>query len=152
MAIAVILETRIGRPIEEVFTHLADLDRWPEWLVATGIRAMGRERIGPAVEGEPLAIEQVAAGRASHVSGSVTQVEAPTHLSIAGRDADGVTVEVIARLVPVDARTSVLRWEIRIGLPFRFRVFEGLARPQVERAVAQDIDAFKRRLESVATD
>ena len=58
----------------------------------------------------------------------------------------------IARLVPVDARTSVLRWEIRIGLPFRLRIFEGLARPQVERAVAQDIDAFQRRLESVATD
>ena len=39
-----------------------------------------------------------------------------------------------------------------IGLPFRYRLFESLARPQVERAVVLDIEAFKRRLESVAGD
>ena len=74
-------------------------------------------------------------------------MEAPTHLSIAGKDRDGVTIEIGAQLCPADAVPD-LRFEIRIALPFRLRIFEGLARPQVERAVVLDLEAFKRRLES----
>ena len=46
--------------------------------------------------------------------GTVTRVEAPTHLSIAGKDGDGVTIGITAKLVPVDALQTVLRFEIRI--------------------------------------
>jgi uncharacterized protein YndB with AHSA1/START domain len=152
MAIAVITELRIGRPIDQVFAQLVDLDRWPEWLIATGIQRIGRDASGPATQGEHLEIDQQAAGRTGRFAGSVTRVEAPTHLSIDGRDADGVSIGITAQLVPVDAVVTVLRFEIRIGLPFRLRIFEGLARPQVERAVVLDLEAFKRRLESVAGD
>jgi uncharacterized protein YndB with AHSA1/START domain len=152
MAIAVITELRIGRPIDAVFASLVDLDRWPEWLIATGIQRIGRDVSGPASQNERLEIDQHAAGRAGRFAGSVTRIEAPTHLSIDGRDADGVSIGIAAQLVPVDAVVTVLRFEIRIGLPFRLRIFEGLARPQVERAVVLDLDAFKRRLESGAGD
>jgi uncharacterized protein YndB with AHSA1/START domain len=152
MAIEVVREVRIGRSIEDVYAHLVDLDRWPEWLIATGIRRVEREVTGGAVPGEALRIEQSAAGRAGTFDGRVTRAESPTHLAVAGRDGDGVSIDIAADLVPVEPSITVLRWEIRIGVPFRYRIFESLARPQVERAVALDVEAFKRRLESVASD
>jgi uncharacterized protein YndB with AHSA1/START domain len=152
MAISVLLETRIGRPIEEVFRHLVDLDRWPEWFVATGIRRIERRHAGAAMPGEALRIEQAAAGRAGTFDAQVTRVDPPGHLSISGKDRDGVSIDITAQLLPVDPQVTVLRWQVRIGLPFRFRIFESMARPQVERAVVLDLDAFKRRLESVAGD
>ena len=152
MAIEVRTETRIGRPVEEVYRHLVDLDRWPEWLVATGIRRIERARTGPAEPGEALRIEQAAAGRAGTFEGRVTRAEPPTHLSVSGKDGDGVTIDIAARLVPVEAPLTILVWEVRIALPFRYRIFESMARLQVERAVALDVEAFKRRLESVAAD
>lgn len=152
MAIDVALEARIGRSAEDVYRHLADLDRWPEWLIATGIRQFQREQVGAAVPGEAIRIDQNAAGRAAIFDGRVTRAEAPTHLAVSGKDSDGVSIDITAEVVPVEASISVLRWEIRIGVPFRYRIFESLARPQVQRAVALDVEAFKRRLESVATD
>jgi uncharacterized protein YndB with AHSA1/START domain len=152
MAIEVLREVRIGRSTEDVYRHLVELDRWPEWLVATGIRRIERAETGPAVPGEALRIEQNAAGRAATFDGRVTRAEAPTHLVISGKDTEGVSIDIAAQVIPVEASISVLRWEIRIGVPFRYRIFEGLARPQVERAVALDVEAFKRRLESVAAD
>ena len=152
MAIEVVAEVRIGRPIEGTYAHLIDLDRWPEWLIATGIQRLERGVAGAAIQGERLHIDQRAAGRSGRFDGTVTRVEAPILLSIEGKDADGVSIGISARLTPVDALATVLRFEIRIGLPFRLRIFEGLARPQVERAVTLDLEAFKRRLESVAGD
>ena len=152
MAIAVVLETRIGRPIDEVFRHLVDLDRWPEWLVATGIRRMERGQTGPRSQASRCASSRPRrAGPGPSRLGS-RRVDPPTHLSLSGKDADGVSIDISAQLVPVDDLVTILRWEVRIGLPFRFRIFESMARPQVERAVALDVDAFKRRLESVAGD
>ena len=152
MAIEVVTELRIGRPVDQVFAHLADLDRWPEWLIATGIQRIGRQASGPATQGEPLDIDQHAAGRIGHFTGTVTRAEAPAVLAIDGKDADGVSIGISAELDPVDPRSTALRFEVRIGLPFRLRIFEGLARPQVQRAVVLDLEAFKRRLESVADD
>jgi uncharacterized protein YndB with AHSA1/START domain len=152
MAIAVVLETRIGRSIEDVYRHLVDLDRWPEWLIATGIRRIEREQVGGAVPGEALRIEQAAAGRAASFDGRVVRAETPTDLAVSGRDAEGVSIDIVASLVPVEPSITVLRWSIRIGVPLRYRIFESLARPQVERAVVLDVEAFKRRLESVADD
>lgn len=152
MAIDVVHEVRIGRAIEDVYRHLADLDRWPEWLIATGIRQVERGAVGAAVPGEALRIEQAAAGRAASFDGRVTRADAPTHLVISGKDSDGVSIDIAAALATVEPSITILRWEIRIGVPFRYRIFESLARPQVERAVALDVEAFKRRLESVAGD
>ena len=152
MAIEVVVETRIGRSVKDVYRHLADLDRWPEWLIATGIRQLEREQTGAAVPGEAIRIDQNAAGRAAIFDGRVTRAEAPTHLAVSGKDTDGVSIDIAAQLVPVEPSISVLRWEVRIGVPFRYRIFESLARPQVQRAVALDVEAFKRRLESVAAD
>src|SRR5262245_35127006 len=160
MAIDETFTVRIGRPPAEVFEHLIDVERWPEWLIATGIVAVERQNVGasPAADVDPLAvgsrlrIQQVVAGvRSSSVDASVTALDAPTHVAVSGKDADGVGVELDARLEP-DGQGTGLTWRIVVRLPFRLRIFEGMARPQVRRAAALDLEAFKRRLESVAGD
>ena len=151
MAIAVTIETTIARPASEVFARIADIDAWPSWLVASGIVRVTRSSDGALVQGERLTIDQRAAGRAGTFEASVTALGAPTRLALIGRDEDGVTIDIDAELAPANGDTN-LRWTIRIGLPLRYRMFESMARPQVERAAALDIEAFKRRLESTPAD
>ncbi len=150
MAIDVVIETRIDRPPADVFARIADIDGWPAWLIASGIIRVTRNGGGPVIAGEQVTVEQRAAGRAGTFAATVTAVDAPSRFALAGKDADGVSIDIDAQLVAVDAVATDLRWSIRIGLPFRYRVFESMARPQVQRAAALDIEALKRRLESVA--
>jgi uncharacterized protein YndB with AHSA1/START domain len=153
MAISEVVEIGVGRPPGQVFHHLTAVERWPEWLIASGVVRV--ERLGdpamPLQAGERLRIEQRVAGRSATLDARVTKLESPTSFVIEGRDADGVTVDIEAVAVAAGAGTR-LRWSIRIGLPLRFRLFERMAAPQVQRAVALDLEAFRRRLESVAAD
>ena len=151
MAIAVTIETSIARPPSEVFARIADIDAWPSWLVASGIVRVARSSDGVLAQGEHLTVDQRAAGRAGTFAATVAALQAPSRLAVTGRDGDGVTIDIDAELAPADGGTN-LRWAIRIGLPMRYRMFESMARPQVERAAALDIEAFKRRLESTPVD
>jgi hypothetical protein len=47
---------------------------------------------------------------------------------------------------------TALHWSLRVDLPLRYRMFEGMVAPQARRAAALDLESFKRRLESVAED
>jgi uncharacterized protein YndB with AHSA1/START domain len=151
MAIAVTIEATVARPPAEVFARIADIERWPSWLIASGIVRVQRSTDGPLVEDEHLVVEQRAAGRAGTFEAQVTALQAPTHLALHGLDGDGVTIDIDAALVP-DGDGTRLRWSIGIGLPLRYRMFESMARPQVERAAALDIEALRSRLESSAAD
>jgi uncharacterized protein YndB with AHSA1/START domain len=149
---AIELETGIliARDPAEVFAQLTDVERWPEWLVASGI--VGVERLagdGPLATGSRLRFDQQVAGRAATLEATVTAIDPPRRFAVGGRDADGITVEIDAELTPDGAATR-LAWRLRIGLPFRYRWLEGMARPQVERAAALDLEAFRRRLDPVA--
>ena len=152
MAIEVVLETRIGRPIDEVFaissTSIAGLSGSSR--PASG--ASSEARRGRRSQASRCASSRPRRAGPATFDARVTRVDSPTHLSLSGKDGEGVSIDIGAQLIPVDDHLTVLRWEVRIGLPFRFRIFECLARPQVERAVALDLEAFKRRLESVAGD
>ncbi|MEJ7696378.1 MAG: hypothetical protein WKF78_07135 [Candidatus Limnocylindrales bacterium] len=53
MAIAVQEEVRLRQPLDVVFVALVAVERWPEWLIASGIVRVvvvggGRSRPGPA--------------------------------------------------------------------------------------------------------
>ena len=61
-----------------------------------------------------------------------------------------MTIELDAQLASDDGLTTRLRWSLRMGLPLRFRMFESMVGPQAKRAAALDLEALKRRLESVA--
>jgi uncharacterized protein YndB with AHSA1/START domain len=153
MAIAVTIEATVSRSPAEVFAQIADIERWPSWLIASGIIRVERSSGGPLVEGEHLTVEQRAAGRAGTFEAQVTALQSPSRLALHGRDGDGVTIDIDAELAPGgngDGDGTSLRWTIRIGLPLRYRMFESMARPQVERAAALDVEALRRRLESTA--
>jgi hypothetical protein len=149
MAITLDLEVRIGRPADQVFAHLTDVERWPEWLIASGIVRVERLDPGPLGEGSRLRIEQRVAGRASTLEARVSTLSAPDTFGVAGRDADGISIEIDAGLTP-DGPLTRLGWRLRIGLPLRYRMLESMAAPQVRRAAALDLEAFRQRLESVA--
>ena len=155
MAIDVAVDSTIARPPDDVFATVADLDAWPRWLVASGIRAVRRERAGEPVEGERLVVEQDAAGRAATFDAEVTAYEPGHRIALRGRDREGVRIDMEAVVVPTpgsDGHTTELQWSIHIRLPLRFMLFESMARPQVERAALLDVEALRVRLESSAGD
>ncbi|HSL76441.1 MAG TPA: SRPBCC family protein [Candidatus Limnocylindrales bacterium] len=155
MAIDVAIESTIERPPDEVFATIADLDGWPGWLVASGIRAVRRQRNGIAEPGERLIVEQDAAGRAATFEAEVLVAEPGSRFALRGRDKDGVTIDIEA-VVSADAASEAvatdLWWSIRIALPLRYRMFESMARPQVERAALLDIEGLRVRLEAAGRD
>lgn len=150
MTIAVEIETRIGRPAADVFTELTAIERYPAWLIASGIVRVERLDSGPLAAGSRLRIAQRVGGRSTVLDGAVTQLEPGRAFGLRGRDPDGVTIEIDSRLVAEGDLGTQLRWSLRIGLPLRFRMLESMVAPQVRRAATLDLEAFKRRLESVA--
>jgi uncharacterized protein YndB with AHSA1/START domain len=153
MAIDVAIDSTIERPPDDVFAAVADLDSWPAWLVASGIRSVRRERSGEPVEGERLVVEQNAAGRAGTFDAQVTAYDPGRRIALRGRDREGVRIDIDAVVLPTpgaDGRTTELQWSIRISLPLKFMLFESMARPQVERAALLDVESLRLRLESPA--
>jgi uncharacterized protein YndB with AHSA1/START domain len=152
MAIDLETEVALARSPEEVFAHLIEVERWPEWLIASGIVRVERtSTTGQLAAGSTLRIDQRVAGRSTTMEARVTALEPTTHFAVAGRDPDGITVGIDAHLAPDGAGTR-LRWHLRVGLPLRFRVFESMAKPQVERACRLDLEAFRQRLDATARD
>jgi uncharacterized protein YndB with AHSA1/START domain len=149
MTVSVEIETRIGRSVAAVFEELAAVERYPEWLIASGIVRVERLDPGPLATGSRLRISQTVAGRSSVLDGRITTFTPGAAFALRGKDKDGVSIEIDAHLAPDDTATR-LRWSVRIGLPLRYRMFESMVAPQAKRAAALDLEAFKRRLESVA--
>lgn len=147
MAIDVTIEVAIARSPDVVFERIADVAAWPAWLIASGIVSVTRTADGPIGTGERLTVEQRAAGRIGTFDAVVREIDRPSRLVVAGRDKDGVSIEIEVALAAADVGTA-LRWSMQIGLPFRYRIFESMARPEVERAAALDIEALRRSLEA----
>jgi uncharacterized protein YndB with AHSA1/START domain len=133
-----------------VFAALTDVERWPAWLIASGIVRVARLDAEPLAAGSRLRISQTVAGRSTVLDGTVTVLVPGTAFGLRGRDADGVTIVIDAGLVADDMATR-LRWSLHVGLPLRYRMFESMVAPQARRAATLDLEAFKRRLESVAS-
>ncbi len=149
MTVAVEIETRIGRPPADVFAALLEVERYPVWLIASGIVKVERLDPGTLAIGSRLRISQTVAGRSTTLDGGVTDLVDDRSFGLRGKDKDGVQVEIDAALVP-DGDATRLRWSLKLKLPLRFRMFESMVAPQAKRAAALDIEALKRRLESGA--
>lgn len=147
MTIAVDIETAIARPPDDVFAALVDVERYPAWLIASGIVSVERLDPGPLHAGSRLRIGQTVAGRSTELDGRVTILEPSAAFGLRGKDREGVSVEIEAVLA-LDAMATRLRWSLRVGLPLRYRMFESMVAPQARRAAALDLEAFRRRLES----
>jgi uncharacterized protein YndB with AHSA1/START domain len=142
------IELPIARPAQAVWAELTALERYPQWLRESGVTLVERE-IGPLGAGTRLRIQQQLAGRPALLEGIVTAWQPPQHFAFRATHPDGITVEADALLLD-EGPTCRLRWSLRVGLPLRLRMFEGLAAPQAKRAATTDLLAFKRLLESVA--
>jgi uncharacterized protein YndB with AHSA1/START domain len=149
MTISVDVETQIERPSADVFAALTDVERYPDWLIASGIVRVERLDPGPLTVGSRLRISQTVAGRSTVLDGSVTRLAPGTAVGLRGKDKDGVTIEIEASLAPEGPATR-MHWSLRLKLPLRFRMFESMVAPQARRAAALDLEAFKRRLESAS--
>jgi uncharacterized protein YndB with AHSA1/START domain len=149
MAIAVELETMIARNCDDVFARLADVGRYPEWLIASGISSAEVVGVEPLTTGSKLRIRQQLAGRASTLEGTVTAFEAGSRLAFRAKDPDGVSIEIDARLSP-DGATCRLRWAVKLGLPLKYRFFESMVAPQVREAAQADLERLRTGLQSVA--
>jgi uncharacterized protein YndB with AHSA1/START domain len=149
MAISAELETMIARNCDDVFARLADMRRYPEWLVASGIVSAEVAGDGPIAAGSKLRMGQQIAGRASTLEGTVTAFEPGSRLAFRAKDPDGVSIEIEARLSPEGA-TCRLRWAVKLGLPLKYRFFESMVAPQVRQAAAADLERFRTGLQSVA--
>ena len=151
MAIDVAIDSTVERTPDDVFAAVADLDAWPTWLIASGIRSVRRDRPGEPSLGERLVVEQNAAGRAGSFDAQVTGFEPGRRIALRGRDREGVTIDMEAAVAPTpgtDGTSTELQFSIRIGLPLKYRLFESMARPEVERAALLDVESLRLRLES----
>ena len=151
MTVAVEAETCIQRLPGDVFAALIDVEHYPAWLIASGIVRVERLASGPVAIGSRLRIGQTIAGRSTVLDGTVTELVPDAGFGLKARDPEGVSIEITAVLVPEGDATR-LRWSLRIGLPLRFRMFESMVTPQARRAAELDLEAFKRRMESIALD
>ncbi len=148
MTIKADIDVPIARPVDVVWEHLTAIERFPEWLVASGITRVQREP-GAIRPGMRLRIDQRVAGNATVLEGDITAWQPPLRFAFRAGSTDGISVEAEATLA-AEGPTSRLRWSLRIGLPLRLRLFEGMATPEVRRAASTDLRGFKQRLESVA--
>ncbi len=82
------------------------------------------------------------------LEGAVTVLAPGAAFGVRGKDRDGISIEIDAVLAP-DELSTRLRWSLRLGLPLRYRMFESMVAPQARRAATLDLEALKRRLESV---
>jgi len=149
VTIGVEIETGIACSPADAFAALVAIERFPDWLVASGIVGVERLDSGPLAVGSRVRISQRVAGRSTVLDGSITELDPERALGLRGRDPDGVTIDIDAAIAPSGQGTR-LRWSLRLGLPLRFRMFESMVAPQVRRAATLDLEAFRRRLESVA--
>lgn len=149
MAITHEQDIAIARPPAEAFAKLVDVEHWPTWLIASGIVRVERLSAGDLATGAMLRIEQRVAGRAATLEAKVTALQAPSRFALTGKDSSGISIEIDATVTPAPAGCA-LRWRLKIGLPLKYRAFESMAAPQVRRAAALDLEAFRIRLESAA--
>ena len=148
MTIKADIDLPIARPAQAVWAELTALERYPQWLRESGVTQVERE-IGPLGAGTRLRIQQRLAGQPALLEGMVTAWDPPRRFAFRATHPDGITVEADAGIFD-EGPTCRLHWSLRIGLPLRLRVFEGVAAPQAKRAATTDLLGFKRLMESVA--
>jgi uncharacterized protein YndB with AHSA1/START domain len=147
MAIEVVTQTAIARPPEVVYARIADVDDWSTWLIASGIQTVERSSTERVETDDRFTVVQQVAGRSSVFEARVVQASPPTRLLVEAIDPEQVSIAIDASVSPSEVG-STLAWSVRIELPFRYRIFESMAKPQVQRAAALDLEALRRSLEA----
>jgi uncharacterized protein YndB with AHSA1/START domain len=139
----------IGRTPDDVFRHITDIERYPEWQVAAGIRQVERADVEPLGQGSRFHVERVTQGMAGTIDCVVTAFEPGGRFSFEGRDSAGFDVLVDTVLEP-DGPATRVDWSMEIANHRINRFLQPIVTGQMRRAAAIDLENFKRRLEAVA--
>ena len=143
------LSTPIGRTPDDVFRHVADIERYPEWQVAAGIKRVVRADDEPLGQGSRFLVDRVTQGMAGTLDCVVTVFEPGQRFAFGGQDSAGFTVDVDTVLVPEGPVTRV-DWQMLISNHRINRFIQPIVTGQIRRAATIDLENFKRRLEAVA--
>ncbi|HEY7524398.1 MAG TPA: SRPBCC family protein [Candidatus Limnocylindrales bacterium] len=140
----------IGRLPEDVFRHVADIERYPDWQRATGIVGVRRTDDGPLGPGSRFVIERLVRGNRGSVDCVVTAVDPGRRFAFRGRDSSGFDVETEIDLAPA-GMGSRLDWRFRMTTPGLLSLAGGMLRREVLAAAESDFTSLKRMLEQVAS-
>ena len=125
---------------------MIDVERYPEWLIASGIVRVERLDAGPLAAGSRLRIAQTVAGRSTVLDGRRHGPRARRRVRRA-RQGRGRHQRRDRRRAGVDdGPTSCppgCAGRCGSGLPLRYRMFESMVAPQARRAATLDLEALQ---------
>jgi uncharacterized protein YndB with AHSA1/START domain len=139
----------IGRLPADVFRHVTDVERYPDWQRATGITAVERLEAEPLGDGSRFRMERVVRGNHGHVDCTVTIFAPDTRFAFKGHDSAGFDLETDLRLAPDGAGTR-LEWRFTMTTPGLLSLAGGMLRREVRTAAERDFSRLKGLLEQVA--
>lgn len=147
--ITVDYELRIGRIPDDVFRHVADVERYPDWQRATGVVAVERGDNEPLGAGSRFRMERLVRGNRGMVECEVTAFEPGRRFGFRGHDSAGFDIDAETRLTAEGARTK-LAWRFAMTTPGLLSLGGGMLRREIRSAAERDFGALKRMLELVA--
>jgi hypothetical protein len=139
----------IGRLPADVFRHVTDVERYPDWQRATGITAVERLDAEPLGEGSRFRMERLVRGNPGTVECTVTVFEPDTRFAFKGHDSAGFDLETDLRLLP-DVPGTRLEWRFTMTTPGLLSLAGGMLRREVRTAAERDFGRLKELLEKIA--
>lgn len=147
--ITVDVELTIGRIPEDVFRHVADVKRYPDWQRATGIVEVEVEGDQPVAAGSRFRMARLIRGNRGSVDCTVTVFEPGRRFAFRGRDSTGFDLDTEIRLSPHGVGTKV-EWRFAMTTPGLLSLGGGALRREIRLAAERDFRALKEMLELVA--
>jgi carbon monoxide dehydrogenase subunit G len=139
----------IGRLPDDVFRHVADVERYPEWQRAAGIQRVERDADAPLEAGSRFRIQRLTQGRPGSLDAIVTAFEPGRRFAFRARDSAGFDVETTIDLAASGAGTR-LSWRFSMTTPGLLRFAGSMLAREIRRAADTDFASLKARLEQVA--
>jgi uncharacterized protein YndB with AHSA1/START domain len=147
--IAVDWSLTIGRSPDDVFRHVAAIERYPDWQRATGIRAVIVDGNTPVGLGSGFRMERLTQGQSGTLDGKVTAFEPGRRFAFRAHDSAGFDIEADTTLSAAGAGTR-LDWHFTMTTPGALRFLGSMLSSGIRKAAEADLGELKRRLEQVA--
>ena len=135
----------IASSVDEVWTYVCDVGRWPQWaptVLECWVRGGGPLQPGSRVDQRAKDL-----GRTHSRSQEVTAVEAPHYLAFAGRMGTSASRWAM-ELEPVDDKQTAAKMWIEVDLSGIMRAVPGLLKGSIQRVSDREMATIKAAVES----
>jgi uncharacterized protein YndB with AHSA1/START domain len=149
MTIRIESRRTIAGSVDEVWSYICDVARWPEWaptVLECWVRGGGPLQPGSWVEQRAKDL-----GRNHSRSEEVTAVEAPRYVEFAGTMATSPARWAMELEPAGDGQTDANMW-IEVDLAGIMRAVPGLLKGSIQRVSNREMAAIKAAVESVARE